>query len=48
MAGKAEGDPYLSVEDRARVEIDQKLAASGWLVQPYKAMKSTNPQPPHG
>jgi type I restriction enzyme, R subunit len=38
VAEKADGDPYLSAEDRARVEIDQKLAASGWLVQPYKAM----------
>ena len=34
----ANRDRYLSAEDRARVEIDKKLAVSGWIVQPYKAM----------
>ena len=29
-------DTYLAAEARARVKIDEKLAAAGWVVQHYR------------
>ncbi len=51
-------EAYLSAEDRARVEIDEMLAAAGWSVQDARrvnlaaargvAVREFVLEPPHG
>lgn len=44
MTGTPPGDPYLSAEDGARVEIHRMLIQAGWVVQ-HAAKVNLGPAP---